>query len=82
MMKLPLPLSFFILAVALNPPASSAADVPFTDLHHLIKPAPGESRWMEITWFPSIWEARQQAAAQGKPIFLLAGRGGAPVAGC
>lgn len=51
-------------------------------LHSLIKPHPGESRWMEIDWYPSVWEARQKAAAEGKPIFLMAGSGGAPVAGC
>ena len=51
-------------------------------LHQLIKPQQGESRWMEIDWYPNVWEARQQAAAEGKPIFLWAGSGGAPAAGC
>jgi hypothetical protein len=55
---------------------------PFDKLHKLIKPAPGESRWMEIDWYPSVWEARQKAAAEGKPLFLWAGSGGAPAAGC
>jgi len=51
-------------------------------LHALIKPHPGESRWMEIDWHPTVWEARQKAAREGKPLFLLAGSGGAPPAGC
>lgn len=51
-------------------------------LHALVKPVPGESRWMEIPWHPSVWEARRKAAAEGKPLFLLAGSGGAPPAGC
>ena len=51
-------------------------------LHQMIKPQAGESRWMEITWYPNIWEARQKAAAEGKPLFLWAGSGGAPAAGC
>ena len=51
-------------------------------LHRLIKPRPGESRWMEIDWYPSVWEARQKAAREGKPLFLWAGSGGAPPAGC
>jgi hypothetical protein len=51
-------------------------------LHQLIKPGPGESRWMEIDWHPSVWEARQKAAIEGKPLFLWAGSGGAPPAGC
>jgi hypothetical protein len=51
-------------------------------LHQLIKPQPGESRWMEIAWYPSVWEARQKAAKEGKPLFIWAGSGGAPAAGC
>jgi hypothetical protein len=51
-------------------------------LHRLIKPGPGESRWMEIDWYPSVWEARQKAAREGKPLLLWAGSGGAPPAGC
>jgi hypothetical protein len=51
-------------------------------MHRLIKPRPGESRWMEIDWYPSVWEARQKAAREGKPLLLWAGSGGAPPAGC
>ena len=51
-------------------------------LHRILKPQRGESRWMEIDWYPNVWEARQKAAAEGKPIFLMAGSGGAPPAGC
>jgi len=54
----------------------------FEKLHSMIKPQSGESRWMEIDWYPSVWEARQKAAAEGKPLFLMAGSGGAPAAGC
>lgn len=57
-------------------------DSDFRKLHDLIKRQPGESRWMEIDWYPSVWEARQVAAREGKPIFLMAGSGGAPAAGC
>jgi hypothetical protein len=57
-------------------------DAEFVELHGMIRPQPGESRWMEIDWHPSVWEARQKAAAEGKPIFIMAGSGGAPVAGC
>ena len=58
----------------------SAAE--FEKLHQMLKPQPGESRWMEIAWYPNVWEARQKAAAEGKPLFLWAGSGGAPAAGC
>lgn len=60
--------------------AVSAAD--FDRLHALIKPQRGESRWMEVDWQPRVWEARRLAAAQGKPLFFMAGSGGAPEAGC
>jgi hypothetical protein len=65
-----------------------AADTPptlpetFDALHAKLLPQKGESRWMEIDWYPSVWEARQKAAAEGKPLFLWAGSGGAPAAGC
>lgn len=62
---------------ALQPSASEIEKI-----HRLIKPQAGESRWMEIDWYPSVWEARQKAAAEGKPLFLWAGSGGAPPAGC
>lgn len=61
---------------------SPLSDARFASLHALIKPQPGESRWMEIDWYPSVWEGRKAAAAQGKPLLLMAGSGGAPCAGC
>ena len=57
-------------------------DAEFEKLHSLVKRQPGESRWMEIDWYPNVWEARKKAAAEGKPLFLMAGSGGAPAAGC
>ena len=54
----------------------------FDKLHQMLKPQPGESRWMEIVWYPNVWEARHKAAAEGKPLFIWAGSGGAPAAGC
>ena len=54
----------------------------FEKLHQLLKPRADESRWMEIDWYPGVWEGRQQAAREGKPLFLWAGSGGAPAAGC
>lgn len=68
--------------------ATSVADSPlpgrqsFDELFATIKPQSGESPWMEVDWHPSVWEARKRAAAEGKPIFLMAGSGGAPAAGC
>ncbi len=54
----------------------------FEKLHQLIKPQRGEARYLEIDWHPNVWEARQKAAREGKPLFIWAGSGGAPAAGC
>ena len=69
-----------LLALCLCLPVVRADE--FAQLHSLIKPQPGESRWMEIDWHPRVWEARSKAAAEGKPLFFMAGSGGAPAAGC
>lgn len=61
---------------------TAAQDADFDKLHRMLKPQPGESRWMEVDWHPSVWEARKKAAAEGKPLLLWAGSGGAPSAGC
>lgn len=42
----------------------------FEALHTLIKPHPGEDKFAEIPWLTSLWQARQRAAAEGKPILL------------
>ena len=42
----------------------------FGRLHALIRPNETEDRWLQIPWITSLWEARQRAAAQGKPILL------------
>ncbi|MEZ5304848.1 MAG: hypothetical protein R3F11_29995 [Verrucomicrobiales bacterium] len=76
-MKRIAPLAIAAICAAPLPAADFSAD-----LHRMIKPGPGESRWMEIEWHPNVWEARQIAAAEGKPMLLWAGSGGAPVAGC
>jgi hypothetical protein len=54
----------------------------FERVHRMIKPQPGELRFQEIPWFLSVWEARKKAAAQGKPILIWSGSGGAPIGVC
>ena len=54
----------------------------FGKLHTLIRPQPGELRFHEIPWLIDIWEARQKAAAEGKPILVWSGAGGAPIGVC
>ncbi len=41
-----------------------------TELHSLIKPRAAEQKWEQIPWLTSLWEARQRAAREGKPILL------------
>jgi len=60
--------------------ASSLLTEKFAETQKLIKPQLGESRWMEIPWQTSLWEARQLAAKEGKPMFVWSGSGGAPCA--
>ena len=42
----------------------------FKALHSLIKPAAAEEKWAQIPWMSGLWDARQKAAAEGKPILL------------
>ena len=44
----------------------------FDKLHALIKPEPKTS-FENVPWMTSLWQARQQAAAEDKPIVLWAG---------
>ena len=54
----------------------------FAALCKLIRPQAGELRFHEIPWHIDVWEARKEAAARGKPIFVWSGAGGAPLAVC
>lgn len=42
----------------------------FEKLRQVIKPHGDELKWMQIPWLADLWEARKQAAEQGKPILL------------
>ncbi len=61
--------------VVLAQPATDAVKLnadTFGPIHQQIRPQPGESRWMEIPWLTDLHAARQKAAAEGKPLFLMA----------
>ena len=81
----------FFIALALSASLSAAivladSEPPpikdFERLQQLIKPAWDESRWLGMNWLTDIWEARQKAAAEGKPILLWSGGGVPPLGGC
>jgi hypothetical protein len=54
----------------------------FDRLHRMIRVQPEEQRFWRIPWKLRITEACQQAAAEGKPILVWAGAGGAPIGVC
>jgi hypothetical protein len=54
----------------------------FEKLHRMIRPQPGELRFQELPWLLSAHEARVRAAAEGKPILIWSGSGGAPTGVC
>jgi hypothetical protein len=54
----------------------------FDKLHKMIRVQPDEQRFWQVPWKLTITEAREQAAKEGKPIFVWAGAGGAPIGVC
>lgn len=54
----------------------------FDKLHKMIRVQPDEQRFWQIPWKLTVTEAREQAAKEGKPIFVWAGAGGAPIGVC
>jgi hypothetical protein len=54
----------------------------FESVLRLVKPQDGELRFREIPWLLSVHEARTKAAAEGKPILVWSGSGGAPLGVC
>jgi hypothetical protein len=43
--------------------------------HETIRPRRGEASWATIPWITDLWEARQKAAQEGKPIFVWSASG-------
>jgi hypothetical protein len=68
--------------------AENQADQPispeqFAKLHKLIKPLPGQLAWRDdIPWLTRIQEAREKAAAAGKPLLIWIAADGQPVGSC
>lgn len=76
-----------LLATLLAVPGRTAEPTPlpleqFDQLHKQIKPQAGEIKFWAIPWLLSLAEARQLAAAEGKPILVWSGAGGAPIGLC
>jgi hypothetical protein len=54
----------------------------FDALHKMVRPQQYEQRFWQIPWKLTITEARVEAAHEGKPMFVWAGAGGAPIGVC
>jgi hypothetical protein len=71
--------------VAQEETETSPAPIPpeqFENVLKQIKPQAGELRFHEVPWLIDVWEARRQAAKEGKPILVWSGAGGAPIGVC
>lgn len=74
-----------LLVAGLSAPARAEQELGpenFAALHRQIKPRPGESRWMEVPWLIDMHQARQKAATEGKPIFVMSGGGATAIGPC
>lgn len=56
-------------ATAAPPPASHAAPDLDTRIAAIL-PKPTEDRWLQVPWRTNLMQARQEAQAAGKPLFL------------
>lgn len=75
------------LALCMVGTAAGRAEEPLTptrfeELFQLIRPQAAESKWRGVPWLTSVAEARQKAAAEGKPIFIWSGGGCPPLGSC
>lgn len=79
----------FILLAGAWAAAPAAAQEPkpvppeqFEELHAMFKTQPGESRFWDLPWMIQLDEALRVGAAEGKPVLVWCGAGGAPVGVC
>jgi hypothetical protein len=68
-------LGLVVAAAGYMPRPAAAAPPPLSDADAAkvlaaVRPGPGEDAFAEIPWRTSLWEARQVAAKEGKPILL------------
>jgi hypothetical protein len=52
------------------PPPAAMTDAEFTKLLSAVRPCAGEDDFDKIPWLISVWDAREKAAKEGKPILL------------
>lgn len=54
----------------------------FNQLHQMIRPQDGESLFWQVPWLLNLDEAMLRGAAEGRPVFVWSGAGGAPHTVC
>jgi len=59
-----------LILVSLSVAAEPIRPAEFKQLHSIIKPKAEEEKWVRIPWRISLWDARHEAAREGKPIIL------------
>lgn len=52
------------------PEALPGLPAAFTRTLDLVKPQAGEGKYAQVPWAETLWDARVEAAAKGKPIFI------------
>ena len=71
-------LCLVIAAFVVRLPASADAPITpaqFAELHAKLIQQSQSERWTQVPWITDIWEARQRALREGKPIFMWAMNG-------
>jgi hypothetical protein len=66
-------IAVFLLGLGTSTFATAAEPIrpeQFDKLLAAIKPTKGEDKWAAIPWLTDLWQARQIAAKEGKPILL------------
>jgi len=62
------------LLTLMSPLAAFAAEpitpAQYAKVRELVRPAADDEQWLQVPWRTSLWEARRDAARQGKPILL------------
>lgn len=59
-----------LLPLTLGTAGAEISKIDFNQLTTLCTPGKSSSGWLELGWEIDLWKAREQAAKEGKPIFL------------
>jgi hypothetical protein len=60
----------FLAATLTAQAGPTLTDAEYASVLKTARPAAGEDKFDQVPWLTSLWQARQQAAKEGKPILL------------